>query len=359
MADITGMLQAASGTGPQYVAVGSANSPYISVYRWSDNGFGAKFNDPSTLPPSGVVSISFNPNGTAIALGTRFSPLLNVYAWSPNGFGAKYTNPVTTFGGFNVSFNPSGNVLATNEPGFSSDPARGIRAYAWSSSGFGSKYTDPVVLQSFSTGMDFHPSGNAVVVNTSTNDPITSLYAYSFSTSTGFGTLASNTTAGISGITGGPVKFHPSGNAVGYVIQTSPYNPVYAWSSSGFGTKFANPSTALPGIFGFGISDLAWSPDGNAVAFTSINDPWLLAYAWSNGYSTKYSDPGITPISPFNNPYNAVSFSPNGTAIAAVYRFSPYITVYRWSNSTGFGTKFSDPVTLPTGEGVSVAFLQA
>ncbi len=359
MADITGMLQAAAGTGQQYIAIGHDNSPNISVYNWSSSGFGSKFSNPATLPPIDITTISFNPNGTAIAMGTRFGQTYAAYPWSSSGFGAKYTNPNADPAGYTIAFHPSGNAIATNAAGFSTDSYRGIRAYAWSSSGFGSQYTNPSVLQTLSTGMDFHPSGNAVVVATATNDPISSLYAYSFSTSTGFGTLASNTTAGISGVVGGPVKFRPGGNAVGYVLGASPYTPVYAWSSTGFGSKFSDPSTPLPGNFGFGMTDLAWSPDGNAIAFTSQYDPWLLAYAWSNGFSTKYSDPGITPISPFSNPYNAVAFSPDGTAIAAVYRFSPYITVYRWSNSTGFGTKFSDPVTLPAGEGYSVAFLQA
>lgn len=42
--------------------------------------------------------------------------------------------------------------------------------------------------------------------------------------------------------------------------------------------------------------------------------------------------------------------------IAVAHVNSPYISVYPWSSSTGFGTKYSDPSTLPTGRVNGVAF---
>lgn len=41
--------------------------------------------------------------------------------------------------------------------------------------------------------------------------------------------------------------------------------------------------------------------------------------------------------------------------VAVSHANSPYITVYPWSSS-GFGTKFSDPATLPTNDGYAVGF---
>ena len=46
-----------------------------------------------------------------------------------------------------------------------------------------------------------------------------------------------------------------------------------------------------------------------------------------------------------------------GFDLAVVHSTSPYISVYPWSS--GFGTKYSDPSTLPTGNGKSVAFSPA
>jgi hypothetical protein len=49
-----------------------------------------------------------------------------------------------------------------------------------------------------------------------------------------------------------------------------------------------------------------------------------------------------------------VAFSPTGADIAIVSDNSPYIFAYPWSSE--FGTKYSNPATLPTGTGFSVAF---
>ena len=35
----------------------------------------------------------------------------------------------------------------------------------------------------------------------------------------------------------------------------------------------------------------------------------------------------------------------------------PRISVYPWTSGSGFGTKYSNPATLPTGNGSDVAFL--
>ena len=42
--------------------------------------------------------------------------------------------------------------------------------------------------------------------------------------------------------------------------------------------------------------------------------------------------------------------------IAVAHATSPFITAYPWSSSTGFGAKFTNPATLPTGQGNGVAF---
>jgi hypothetical protein len=51
---------------------------------------------------------------------------------------------------------------------------------------------------------------------------------------------------------------------------------------------------------------------------------------------------------------NGVTFSPDGNNIAVAFEASPYIAVYPWSS--GFGTKYSNPSTLPTGDGFGIAF---
>ena len=42
--------------------------------------------------------------------------------------------------------------------------------------------------------------------------------------------------------------------------------------------------------------------------------------------------------------------------IAVTHASSPYISVYSWTSGQGFGTKYSDPSTTPTGTGYGVAW---
>jgi hypothetical protein len=52
---------------PQFISIAYNGTPYISVHPWSA-GFGTKYANPATLPPSNGQSVAFNPDGTAIAV---------------------------------------------------------------------------------------------------------------------------------------------------------------------------------------------------------------------------------------------------------------------------------------------------
>ena len=172
--------------------------------------------------------------------------------------------------------------------------------------------------------------------------------AYAWSTA-GFGsryanpaTLPANATYGVS--------FTPSSDAVVLGTGSSPNVTAYPWSVLGFGTKYADPAT-LP--TGFGAS-VAFSPAGNAVAVGHGTTPFVTAYPWSSstGFGTKYTNPATLPT---GTGYG-IAFNPAGDAVAVAHDVSPYISVYPWTVGSGFGTKYTNPATLPTGTGWSVAF---
>jgi hypothetical protein len=50
-----------------------------------------------------------------------------------------------------------------------------------------------------------------------------------------------------------------------------------------------------------------------------------------------------------------VNFSPSGEAIAVAHGTTPFVTAYPWSS--GFGTKYANPATLPSNNGYGVAFI--
>ena len=92
-----------------------------------------------------------------------------------------------------------------------------------------------------------------------------------------------------------------------------------------------------------------------AMAVGCFGSPRIIVYPWSaTGFGTKYSDPGTAPT----GSSNGVAFTANGDAIAAAHSTTPFVTAYPWT-SAGFGTKYTDPATLPTGEGNNVAFTTA
>jgi hypothetical protein len=89
-----------------------------------------------------------------------------------------------------------------------------------------------------------------------------------------------------------------------------------------------------------------------AMAVGAFGSPRIVVYPWSaTGFGTKYSDPGTLPT----GAGNGVSFTANGDAIAVAHTTTPFVTAYPWT-SAGFGTKYTDPGTLPAGTGNGVAF---
>jgi hypothetical protein len=88
------------------------------------------------------------------------------------------------------------------------------------------------------------------------------------------------------------------------------------------------------------------------IAVAHPTTPFISAYPWSNiGFGAKFTNPATLPTG--NG--NGVAFSPSGNDIAVAHTTSPFITAYPWSGS-GFGTKYTNPATLPASTGNGVAF---
>ena len=93
------------------------------------------------------------------------------------------------------------------------------------------------------------------------------------------------------------------------------------------------------------------------IAISHATTPFISVYplVTSTGFGTKYADPATLPT----GTGNGVAFSPAGNAIAVAHTTSPYVSAYPWNISTGFGTKYATPATVPTGDGNGVAFSPA
>ena len=348
-----GAGSAAESTVPSIAVVFGA-SPYIHAYRWITGvGFGAKYSDPSTLPGGDGYDVTFSPDGSDIAVAHDGSPYITVYSWSSSGFGAKYSDPSTSPGYkcAGVAFSPDGSTLAVAQlNGFA-----GTRIYSWSSSGFGTLYSNPSNIERFQYNITFSPDGSDIAV-VGVTSPYVQVFPWS---SSGAGTLYSNPSPSISNRARG-VAFSPDGSALAVAHQDGSEISVYSWSSSGFGTKYSNPSS---GLFNDGYS-VAFSPDGSdiaigTIAYSHASSRTINVYAWSSsGFGTKYSNPAnSTKNSP--NSVLSVKFSPDGSDLVIGHQGSPYVSAYPWTTGVGFGTKYSDPSTLPTDSVYGLAFSPA
>lgn len=176
------------------------------------------------------------------------------------------------------------------------------------------------------------------LIKTATNSPY--LEAYPFDPSTGFGTRYANpSTLPTNGCL--DVCITSDNSAVIFAHEGSPYIAAYTYTvGSGIGTKYANPSTAV------GASSqsycISMHPDDNAVAVGTDGSPYINVYAWSSsGFGAKYSNPGTT----ISGSMWDLHFHPSGDAIitAAQGNYEYSVVAFPWSSSTGFGTKYTSP----------------
>ena len=143
-------------------------------------------------------------------------------------------------------------------------------------------------------------------------------------------------------------------------LKTTPFIRAHDFTTS-FTGNTSSPSTLPPGYaYDVKVLPVSTSADPRAIVFVGhINSPYLSAYRLNydsannkSSFGTKYSNPSSLP----SLSGRAVAISQNGSLLAVATESSPYISVYPWNTSTGFGAKYSNPATLPTSTGLSVSW---
>lgn len=121
---------------------------------------------------------------------------------------------------------------------------------------------------------------------------------------------------------------------------------IEAWTyTAGVGavTKWSAPATVSGNA-----RQSDFSANGSYAATSDASTtPFIFAYPWSGttGFGTKYSDPATLPP----GACSAVKFSPDSAyLLCGGFSSSPRVHAYPISGS-GFGSKLSDPGTVPTG----------
>lgn len=332
------------------VVVGNDTSPYVSAYPWTDaSGFGTKFSNPTA---SGITAytVDFNVGATYVIAAAFAGNNFDIWPWSHStGFGTRVAAPATLPPnyGYSANFSAQGTSIAVG-----SSTTQFITVYPFSAGAVGTKYANPSTLPAIGAVQDvaFSAAGTEIVLAGDTSPFIA---AYSYTAGTGFGAKLTSPTLG------GQAKglaFTSTGPTLAVAGYMTGSTATYPWSTSGFGTVYSTPGT---GISSLGLS-AGWDPTGVNVAFGSFASPWVQVYQFTtaSGFGTKYSNPATTPTG--NG--NSVAFSGTGNSIVVGHSTTPFVTGYPFSKAqsptfgTGFGTKFTNPATLPTGNvyGVSI-----
>lgn len=327
----------------EYIAYGSTASPYIQVYSFNaGSGYGSKYSNPSTGLSFYGQDLQFSTDKSFLISGDYSSPRVDAWKWSSAGFGTKYSNPATlpTGIGYGVSISESNNAVAVAH-----DTTPYISAYPFDyTNGFGTKYSNPASLPT-GTGYTVKLTNSYAFVGHGSTPFIST---YPFNVSTGLGTKYSDPST-IASYNPRFVEYNYINNVV--IYGGIAYAHAYAWSSSGFGTKYTNPAQSL---YPYGgefnrKGDLLFLADDNT------GSPYVYVYPWSSGFGTKYANPATLPVA---GPalYNSGAMTAIGDAVAMLTATSPYVQGYPFSKTTGFGTKYSNPATAFPTPNYGIAF---
>jgi len=165
---------------------------------------------------------------------------------------------------------------------------------------------------------------------------------YGFNSSSGLGSpFTSPTVSNIIRFS----SFVTDNSNISIALSVPPWVSVWAWSSLGFGTKYADPASLLNPI-GNAMYGMAWT--SNVDAMLTVNGDargsYPQAWAWSNsgGFGTKYANGSMLDYA------QGLSLNGDNTLVAITSNaLTPFIFIYPWSSSTGFGTRFSNPSFSP------------
>lgn len=268
-------------TDKSFLVSGDYSSPRVHAWKWSSSGFGTKYSNPATLPTGIGYGVSISESNNAVAVAHDTTPYISAYPFDyTNGFGTKYSDPASLPTGTGKTIKLTNSYVFI---GHETTPF--VAAYPFnSSSGFGTKYSNPSTIASYSTAfIEYNYNNNAVIFG-----GIGYTYAYPWSAS-GFGTKYAGPAQSLYSYGG---QFNRKGNLL--FLADDYYTAkvlAYPWSS-GFGTKYADPAT-FPVAGPVYYNAAAMTEIGDAVAMLTFTSPYVQGYPFSKttGFGTKYANP--------------------------------------------------------------------
>lgn len=117
---------------------------------------------------------------------------------------------------------------------------------------------------------------------------------------------------------------------------------------SGFGTAYSSPSTVPNAI----VQAVVFSKENTDFFLASNSSPYLYGYTFDvdSGFGTKYSNPSTLPVDSAVDIKVAICANSDDKTldVAIGSNSSPFINAYTFASGTGFGTKYTNPASLPS-----------
>ncbi len=317
----------------EFLALGSATTPYIDIYQRSSGNVLTKLANPGTIPGGTVSQVSWSPCGDFLAVGTSATPYIIIYQRSGNAF-TKLSDPGTlpTVGG--------GGAMVGIRPVFS--PNSDFLALPYTTTGVGAGPKFLIYERSGTTFTDITSGSGLDTVN-----GIGSSNFFSWSPDSSFCCALDNSThlviafkrtdATFTSITA-PVaayagnilghSFSPDGNFFAVSLLVTPWILIFTVSSTGVFALLTSPITLSewPGV-------PSWSANSEYLCLNESSSPYLLIYKVTNPTTTPTFTVQTAVASPPSAQPNEMSWSPSKQFLAVCGGTTPYIQIYQTTST--------------------------
>lgn len=331
------LLSSSGGKDFDDILIVTGASATFTAFKWTNaDGWGDQYSDPSVLLTGTISTTATSVSRKALLVGTSATPFIHAYEWDDQtGFGTKYADPAALSSTVNtVARHPTlDQFCATVNAGTGLDAVYEI---LWDdTTGFG---TISVGLGLDSLGynaVSFHPAGTHIVVARGVAGANLEIYAYS--TTTYIGALVDSASPPDLSY---DAAFNEDGDLVCVSHRDSPGIKAATWNGTTIGTLNSPTGTGSNTNPNIGC---IFSPGACIWGFATT--PFMYGAPITKAtavFGTLFSNPATLPGNDvtnfaFNETYDVLfctSLSASDTALRA----------YEWDDSTGFGTKYADPV---------------
>ena len=356
-----GGVYASGGTlGVTAVVVGGNSSPFVTGYPFTEgSGYGTKYSNPASATVASISLVFLTDKvGSGevpqwVLTGRTSTPYIDAYDWTDaSGFGTKLT--AISGKSSNTTYMATRDDVAdasqTQVVMFSTSAAGRLDAWDFNRSGsWGSKITSPspapanqVQGGGVSTGLDY------VAYNVSASP-----YSEAFPFTGTWGTKVTAISGRPGATNGGNGSSFTNGDGdviYGHSSDGSTLSDAHSWSS-GWGSKRTSASQPTNIIPNTAYHQHVGKSQGETATFQGHDNNGTVKglqawqYTAGTGWGSNYTVAPSLPAGGGRTP----SMSKLQTTVLMGSSPSPYIFAWPFDQTSGFGTKVSNPASLPPG----------